>query len=229
MEKYKRFAVYYAPRPGDFAERAAAWLGWDAALGHQVDHPTLTGLPIDLHDATREPRKYGFHGTIRAPFRLGPDVDFVQVDRDVAMLAARLPKVRCQGLQLENIHGFLALTPTGNRDALMELGAQVVEGTNHLRAPLSAAEVARRRPESLTERQRELMDLWGYPGVMEEFQFHLTLTGRLAPEVQPAFETAARDYFGPVLPDPFWIEDICLFGEAEDGSFHLLHRYALTG
>ncbi|MBE2275093.1 MAG: phosphonate metabolism protein, partial [Rhodobacteraceae bacterium] len=29
----KRFAVYYAPRPGAFAARTAEWLGRDTATG----------------------------------------------------------------------------------------------------------------------------------------------------------------------------------------------------
>ena len=74
---------------------------------------------------------------------------------------------------------------------------------------------------------------------MEEFRFHLTLTGRLetgrleagrleagqAGPVAGAVEAA----FGPVLPRPLVIEDLCLFGEAEVGRFRLLHRYPLAG
>jgi hypothetical protein len=29
------------------------------------------------------------------------------------------------------------------------------------------------------QRQRNYLDRWGYPYVMEEFRFHMTLTGRL--------------------------------------------------
>ena len=76
-------------------------------------------------------------------------------------------------------------------------------------------------------RQRALLDRWGYPFVMEEFRFHLTLTDRLAdPDpVAAALET----HFAPVLPRPFVIDDLCLFGEDPSGHFHLLHRYALSG
>ena len=56
----------------------------------------------------------------------------------------------------------------------------------------------------------------------------LTLTDRLpAAEVAPVM-TALEAHFTPVLPRPFVIEDLCLFGEDATG-FHLLHRYALTG
>jgi hypothetical protein len=40
---------------------------------------------------------------------------------------------------------------------------------------------------------------------------------------------ALAAHFAPVLPQPFRIEDLCLFGEDAGGRFHLLLRYALTG
>lgn len=226
MSQPTRLAVYYAPRPGAFARHAAAWLGRDAETGQALDQPRLPGIP-DPATLTVEPRRYGFHGTLRAPFRLADGVTMAQVADTVAHLAADLAPVVCDGLRLEDLHGFVALTPTGCEAALLDLGARVVEATNPLRAPLTPAEVARRRPADLSARQRALLDCWGYPHVMEEFRFHLTLTDRLA---DPAPVIAAlADHFAQVLPRPFAIEDLCLFGEDAEGRFHLLHRYALTG
>jgi len=220
MDQMKRYAVYFAPRPGDFADRATGWLS-----GNQP----LPGLPRPAAAITTDPRRYGFHGTIRAPFRPGAGVDATAIANAVGALATRLAPVRCDGLVLENLHGFLALTPTGCEAALLELGAAVVEATNPLRAPLDPAEIARRRPESLSSRQRALLDLWGYPYVMEEFRFHLTLTDRLPEAEALPVMAALQAYFADALPRPFVIEDLCLFGEDAAGAFHLLHRYALTG
>ncbi|WP_342776552.1 DUF1045 domain-containing protein [Tabrizicola piscis] len=215
----KRYAVYFAPRPGEFADRAAGWLSGGVAL---------PGLPRPAAEITGDPRRYGFHGTLRAPFRPAEGMDQRRIEGTVGDLARRLAPVSCEGLRLENLHGFLALTPVGCEAAMLEFGAMVVEGTDTLRAPLTEAEIARRRPERLTSRQRALLQVWGYPHVMEEFRFHLTLTDRL-PEAEVAPVMAALDrYFTPVLPRPFLIEDLCLFGE-DDAGFHLLHRYALTG
>ncbi len=222
----KRLAVYYAPRPGAFADHAAAWLGWDPALGAALPQPELPGIPFPAI-LTAEARRYGFHGTLRAPFRLADGVSQAQAGQVIAALAARLQPVRCEGLAIENLQGFLALTPSGCEAALLELAAAVVDGTNGLRAPLTEAEIARRRPETLTPRQRDLLLAWGYPHVMEEFRFHLTLTDRL-PEPGLA-QAALATHFAPVLPKPFLIEDLCLFGEDASGRFHLLDRYALAG
>ncbi len=226
MDQMKRYAVYYAPREGAFAFRANEWLGCEPGTHRDLPQPVLPGVG-DPRAITAEPRRYGFHGTIRAPFRPVEGVSEDRVRATLSDLAARLAPVICRGLRVETLHGFVALTPLGCEAALLALGAAVVEATNSLRAPLSQAEIARRHPDRLSPRQRELLDRWGYPFVMEEFRFHLTLTDRLdAPEpIRMALET----YFAPVLPQPFTIEDLCLFGEDSSGRFHLLHRYALTG
>lgn len=226
MDMMKRYAVYYAPPQGTFASRASAWLGWDAATGQPLTPPEL-GLPAA--EITRDPRKYGFHGTLKPPFRLAEDRDAEGLHRAMTDLAGRLAPVTLPGLRLASLGGFLALVPKGDTAPLQALAATVVAALDGFRAPLTEAEIARRRPEHLTPRQRELLRLWGYPYVMEEFRFHLTLTDRLE---EPLAGEAARildAHFAPVLPQPFKVSELCLFGEAEDGRFHLLHRYTLSG
>jgi putative phosphonate metabolism protein len=226
MTEMKRLAVYYAPRAGAFADHAAAWLGWDAVKGVSLPQPDLPDIPFPAI-LTAEARRYGFHGTLRAPFRLADGVTEAEARARTASLAAGLAPVDCAGLAIEDLQGFLALTPLGCEAELLELAAAVVEGTNDLRAPLTEAEIARRRPESLTPRQRTLLEAWGYPYVMEEFRFHLTLTDRL-PDPGPA-KAALSAHFAPVLPQPFRVEDLCLFGEDHGGRFHLMDRYPLAG
>lgn len=226
MEQMQRYAVYYAPREGAFAFRANDWLGREPGKGRDLPQPVLPGVG-DPRAITVEPRRYGFHGTIRAPFRPAEGVDEARIRDTVEGLAARQAPVTCEGLRIEVLHGFVALTPVGCEAALLDLGAAVVEGTDRLRAPLTESEIARRRPERLTPRQRQLLDRWGYPHVMEEFRFHLTLTDRLD-QPEPV-RTALEKHFLPVLPRPFVIEDLCLFGEDASGRFQLLHRHALTG
>lgn len=222
----QRYAIYYTPRAGAFADAASAWLGWDTARARSVAQPEC-GLP--LHDLTAEPRRYGFHGTLRAPFRLADGVGLAELEGCVRGLARRLAPVTCGGLCVENLHGFLALTPLGDPAPLIALAAAVVAATNPLRAPLTAPELARRRPETLSPRQRDLLAQWGYPFVMEMFRFHLTLTSRLDPLQVGAVQTAIQTHFDGTLPAPFLIEDLCLFGQDRTGVFHLLHRYPLEG
>ena len=224
MEKMKRYAVYYAPGPGPFAEAAASWLGWDPARGQAVAQPDLG---VNLAEMTTDPRKYGFHGTLKPPFRLVEGASPTDLSAAVATLARRRHPLRLDRLQLLALDGFLALTPTGDTSALEALAATAVTALDPLCAALTEAEIARRRPERLTPRQRDLLTQFGYPYVMEQFRFHLTLTSDLTPADRDRLMPLARVHFAPHLPQPFLVTDLCLFGEDGDGAFHILHRYPL--
>ncbi|MES2432828.1 MAG: DUF1045 domain-containing protein [Pseudomonadota bacterium] len=226
MDQMKRFAIYYAPEPGPFADAAATWLGWDLASGTAVPQPT-PDLPRPLADITAEPRKYGFHATLKPPFRLADGTSPEELAQATARLAASLAPLELPGLQMITLEGFLALTPLGDTAALQTLAAEIVRTLDPYRAALTPAEIARRRPERLTPRQRDLLETYGYPYVMEQFQLHLTLSGPLG-EDEAAVTRAAANHFADLIPTPFHIREICLCGEDTQGRFHLLHRYALS-
>ncbi|WP_426033902.1 DUF1045 domain-containing protein [Cypionkella sp. TWP1-2-1b2] len=226
MDQMKRFAIYYVPEPGAFADAAASWLGWDLTQGAAVAQPT-PDLPRPLVDITAEPRKYGFHATLKPPFRLAEGVTPANLAQATARLATSLTPLELPGLQMVNLEGFLALTPLGDTTALQTFAAEVVRALDPYRAALTPAETARRRPDRLAPRQRDLLATYGYPYVMEQFQFHLTLSGPLD-EAETAVTKAAANHFAGLIPAPFQIRDLCLCGEDAMGRFHLLHRYALS-
>ena len=227
MPEFTRYAVYYAPDPGPFAAFCASWLGWDATAGTQVPHPDLPGLPLPVEEITCTPRKYGFHGTLKPPFV--PTQGRAALEADLAALAARLAPVKTGPLELERIGSFLALTPTGDTSALAETAAEIVRSLDAHRTPATEAELARRRKARLSPAQEANLLQWGYPYVMEAFQFHLTLSGRLPHGMAEEVARVLEPQLAPLLPQPFALTSLCLFGEALDGRFHLLHRYRLTG
>lgn len=229
MDKFKRYAVYWAPAPGPLADFTAGWLGWDPAAGRAVAHPDLPGLPLPVAELTETPRKYGFHGTLKAPFRLAEGMTVEALDAAAARLAARTAPVLLDGMRTARIGTFLALVPEGDATALNALAATLVAELDEFRAPLTAADLARRKADSLPPRQRELLERWGYPHVMEDFRFHLTLTGAFDADLLDALRERIDPLLVPLLPRPFAIDAVCLFGEAADGRFHLLHRYTLSG
>jgi len=229
MEGYKRYAIYYAPEPGPLADFGAAWLGWDAKAGRPRAHLRISGLPRPVGELTEQPRKYGFHGTIKPPFRLIEGSDIGLLHRSAAALCAQLKPVLLEGLQLSRLGGFLALTPEGDNAALAALAGRVVEALDGFRAAPSDAEIAKRNPDRLSARQRKFLQQWGYPYVMEEFRFHLTLTGSLPEEDAEATRAILEPVIAPLLGRPVRIASLCLFGEADDGRFHNLHRYTLSG
>ncbi|SFE37465.1 DUF1045 domain-containing protein [Roseivivax sediminis] len=229
MTDYKRYALYHAPETGAFADTLSRWLGWDSAAAAPRDHPDVPGLPRPVAEITARPRKYGVHATLKPPFRLAEGSTPEALAAEVEALAAERAPVRLPGLRLARIGPFLALVPDGETAALDALAGACVRDLDRHRALLTDEELARRRAGRLSDRQEALLAEFGYPYVMEEFRFHITLTGPLPPEELAATEAALGAWFAPLLPAPYRIASLCLFGEAPDGMFHLVHRYALTG
>lgn len=228
MDRFRRFGLYVVPE-GAFYRTGAAWLGWDSVAGCTVKSPDLPGLPDRVAALTRTPRKYGFHGTVKPPFRLAAGTEAADLDAAArAFCGVRAPVV-IPSLEVRQLGGFVAVVPAVPSDGLADLAAATVEALDAFRAPLTEDELARRRASGLTDRQDALLTRWGYPFVKEEFRFHLTLTGRLpATEAETVLDVLAA-HFAPVLPAPFVIDSLCLMGEGEDGLFHLVHRYNLSG
>ena len=212
------------PSDGPLADFGAAWLGWDVAKGRDTPQPDVPGL----HDITMTPRKYGFHGTLKPPFRLAEGRTLDGLDATARSVAAKCTPAECDGLALRTLGHFLALTPVGDRTSLQVIAEACVRDLDAFRATPTPAELARRRQTGLTERQEILLTNWGYPYVLEEFQFHLTLSGKLAGDTITDWQkTIARHL--PELPCPFVVDQISLCGERSDGRFELIHRYTLTG
>lgn len=227
MQGFRRFAVYYLPEPGALADELSSWLGWDIATGQPVAHPVIDGWDVPALTAT--PRKYGAHGTIKPPFALVDSHSLAELDAAMGALCASVEPVVLEGLKVARLGGFLALVPKGDTNALSLLAAATVSGLDDFRAPQSQAQIDKRRAAGLTNRQDELLERWGYPYVMDEFRFHITLTGKVDEVNGEALRKVLKKRIKPLLTKPFVIESLCLAGEDEAGMFHLIHRYALTG
>jgi hypothetical protein len=122
---------------------------------------------------------------------------------------------------------FLALTAIGDTQGIARVAATCVEALDRFRAPLTEADLVQRRKARLTDQQDALLRRWGYPFVMEEFRFHLTLTGRLPVDQIEAWTQTAQAYL-PSLPEPFVLEAVALVGERPDGRFELIERVPLS-
>ena len=223
---FERFAIFYTPT-GALADFGAAWLGWDSASGCAVPHPDVPDIYIAA--VTAKPRKYGLHGTLKAPFRLAADSGPAKLQTAVADFAKRTAPVKIGQLQVAHHHGFVALRPAGDPPALRALASAIVTGFDDHRAPLTDADIARRRQSGLTLRQdRQMLD-WGYPYIFDDFHFHLTLSGALPAAQGAAVVTALQPLLTPIIADPWVIDGITLMGQDAAGMFHQIHRYTLTG
>lgn len=223
-----RYALYFTPASGTpLAEFGANWLGWDSATGTPRAHPDMPGL--DVATITATPRKYGFHGTLKPPFRLAEGCTADALASAMDDFCAKTPSVRLAGLELSKLGRFLALTPQGDTTKLAALAAGVVEVFDPFRAPLNDAELAKRRAGGLTPAQEAHLQAWGYPFVMDQFRFHLTLSGRLAPELADDVVAALAPKVAALPIAPYDIDGLTLLGEDADGRFHQVHRIVLSG
>jgi hypothetical protein len=160
---------------------------------------------------------------------LAPGVDRVELEAALADFSGRTAVVEMQ-LAPRLIGGFVALTAEPQPPALTDLAARVVVAFEPLRAALGPAERARRLKAPLTARQIELVDRYGYPHVLEEFQFHMTLTDWLADEQCALLQMRAAAWFAEVLSAPVMLDRLVLFHEAEPGAaFRRLDDFLLKG
>jgi putative phosphonate metabolism protein len=226
MTAFRRHAVYYTPPPGGFADFGAGWLGWDVAKGERA---TRTLEVESAEEITATPRRYGFHATLKPPFRLAEGRTVGELEAALAEVAAAMPPVRNARLHLQHLGPFLALVPATDHAPFSRLCDAMVRELDAFRLPPSEAEIARRRASGLTPAQDAHLLRWGYPYVFEEFRFHMTLTGKLDPATAERVDTALAAALAEVVPDPFEITEVTLAGEDEDGYFHELHRYTLSG
>lgn len=229
MSQFVRFAIYYLPGDDRLADFGAGWLGWDVRRGEPRAHPRIEGLPLSVSDITRTPRQYGFHATLKPPFRLVENETPQTLHRAVGRLCETLAPVTCEGLVLSNIGGFLALVVTGEPATFASLAARIVTELDGFRAPATAAEISRRRATGLTPQQDAHLMRWGYPYVLEEFRFHLTLSGKLPPAAVDATRSVLAPVLAPLLPAPFVMDGVALVGQRADGRFEMIHHYILSG
>lgn len=223
---FERYAVFYTPT-GDLAAFGAAWLGWDSAEGCAVPHFDVTGL--DVEKVTATPRKYGLHGTLKAPIKLPQGADLTQLQRAAGDFATRHSAFEVGEFELRHDSGFVALRPKNDPVQLRNFAAATVKTFDPFRAPLSDADIARRRKASLSARQNQQMLDWGYPYVFNDFRFHLTLSGPLPQNEAAMVITALQPHLALVMPKPLVMDAITLMGQDRNGMFHQIHRYALTG
>jgi putative phosphonate metabolism protein len=225
---FRRYGIYVVPT-GGFYRAGADWLGWDSVAGAPVAHAPVPDLPDQAEVLTATPRKYGFHGTVKPPFFLAEGTNADGLDRAARAFCAHCAPVTIPRLEVRRLGGFIAIVPSEPSPALADLAAATVDALDPFRAPPSDAELARRRKARLTARQEALLQRWGYPYVMEEFRFHLTLTGRLEPGAADQARATLAQHFADAIPSPWLVDSLCLMGEDTDGRFHVLHRYTLAG
>ncbi len=215
-----RYAIYFTPDRNDpLTSTAASWLGRNPFTGNPVAAPSLAHLsPAEIAYQTASASRYGFHATLKAPFRLADAVTEKELERAAATFAASAEPVVLPKLVPARIDGFLALVPDSQASDLERFAGDVVTVFDRFRAPLAETDIKRRNPETLNPQEYRNLLQWGYPYVFESFRFHMTLTGRVSDHDLPRVRAAIDEVFGPALERPVVIDGLSIFVEPEPGA-----------
>ncbi|EEE44372.1 DUF1045 domain-containing protein [Roseibium alexandrii] len=228
-----RYAIYFAAdADAPLIQLGNTWLGRDPFTGSLLQQPSIPGLDAArFEDLTTSPRRYGFHGTLKAPFSLAKDATEEALIAASARFAETVAPFELQELSVNQLGKFLALTPAQPEPDLEAFASLCVRQFEPFRAPLSAEDLDRRRQANLTPKQDGYVETWGYPYVFDEFRFHMTLSNKLESKEEAALlARSAETHFEAVTNSAFTCRHFGLYVEPERGAPFDVHRiFELTG
>src|SRR5262249_30075602 len=152
-----RYAIYFVPDPHTALYRfGAAALGYDCFTG--TDIPTLDALPVDAgawRELTQEPHRYGFHATLKAPFRLAAGRSEAELIDEFVAFSGRIDIAPTIEPAVCLLQRFVAIVPVTVHAGVCRLAASCVKHFDGFRAPLTSADRSQRLAAHLTVRQIE--------------------------------------------------------------------------
>ena len=94
--------------------------------------------------------------------------------------------------------------------------------------PAAPEELKKRRGAGLSSRQELMLTTWGYPYVMEEFRFHLTLTGRLSDrDEKQIIGQELQQRFLPEISRAVAFDSLSLFVEIDRAPMIIVQSFPL--
>jgi hypothetical protein len=221
LDEFERYAVYWAPGPLDSLARfGCSWMGWCAETGEPRSRHVTDGFSIGVAALTRQVARHGFHGVIKAPFRLNAGRSRWSVEHELQALADDLIAFPLPKLELAVLDGQVSLAPARPNT---RLGVAVAKVQAALR-PMAVNE-AGDAVDTANADGGELMQL----PAGDAHRFHLPLTDRL--DLGTAFQLLAelRPRLAPMLDTPRQLGDLALMGDpGGDRPLRILHRFELS-
>ena len=226
-----RYAFYISPdRDAPLTAAAERWLGANPFTGETRSlEPQGDFSAAELTALTADPRRYGFHGTLKAPFELAPGVSEEELLGAFEAFAESSAPFRIPEMVLGQLGPFFALVPTSHCPDLQAFADATVRHFSRFRAPLSESDIARRKPETLSTQMRSNLFDWGYPYVFESFRFHMTLTGQVPVGRQAAMKALLEQEFAPFIGQPMDVSTLALFVEPARGAPFTVHSLLPLG
>lgn len=229
-QSFARYAIFWLP-PADGALAAFGrdWFGTCPERG-ETRTPAGFGLPETLAaKAIERPRRYTLHGTIVAPFRPAKGITAQILADELCVFCARRTARTTRPLRISRLSRHLSLIPDSGTARLDWLATEAVTHFNTFRAPMSESDLARYPAEQHSDRQVENVHAFGYPYVLSDFIFHITLAGPLEAEQLDEVEQSLAPHLESLTDAPLQIGSLCLLGEVDQTTpFRLIARCALA-
>lgn len=219
-----RYAIYFTPAESDsLTQKASHWLSRNAFSDQAYSNYA------SFAEMTAEPRRYGFHATLKAPFELSSDYSEAALIDALTRFTTSRPAFDIPEIVIGSLGPFFALVPASTYQPLQDFAADVVEYFEPFRAPLSESDIARRKPQNLSDSQRHNLTTWGYPHVMDDFRFHMTLTGPVEESQSERAASILAQTFSDFTQRPLTISGLGLFVEKARGDAFTVHTWQPLG
>jgi hypothetical protein len=199
------------------AEFGALWFGGFETFGL---NPDLAAR------ATKAPAPYGLHATFKAPFRLAEQASPADLQDALAEFCDGRRPPAAGPLAFARHQRYLTLMFERNEADIDGLATESVTHFDRFRAPIEDQDRKRREIDKMSPRQAALLDEFGYPYVLSEFRFHISLAGPLESRDIDEVEKALAPRLTPLLAAPLQIRELTLLGEPPDGgAFQTISRH----
>jgi hypothetical protein len=226
-----RYAIYFVPAAeSEFFRFGSSVLGYDCYSSGSVERPAEFNISPDLWDElTAEPRQYGFHATLKAPFHLSPSCTEAQLINAFHSFAGLRHAIPVLTPTIQMLSGFAAIVPAATPASLNALATSCTTIFDAFRAPMSARESARRVALGLNQSQIENLDRWGYPYLFSDFRFHMTLTSKVSLDRRDDVLAALQMAFNRTCGGrPIQIDRITLMRQDDTtATFRVINQAAL--
>ncbi len=209
-----RYAIYFAPQDDSELERFGATVlrrrATDPEEWLNPDLPVEFPASSDWQDLVQRPAHYGFHATIKAPFELADGLSADKLMADLEQFCHSRQPISLHGLAPIRTSRYDALAFHDQPDALPQLASECVTHFETYRAPITQADIDRREPAKLTTVQRVYLEKYGYPYILDDFNFHMTLSGRNDHDDASYLDWLKRLYQSMITQDPV-LDRLCVF------------------
>lgn len=221
-----RYAIYYLPRRDEpLAEFGRRWFGFDTETREPVRE--AWDIPSGI---LRTPARYGFHATLKAPFRLRRGRTEDELFQAVEKLAGEWAPQPLGLLIPRPLGTFMTLQPSLPCPGVDALAFACVRDLDLFRDPLTEEEQDAIFEKGISRRQKANVFTWGYPYVGEDYVFHMTLTSILAPQELERWQARVIEWGADYLNTPVTLGDLVVFAQrSPEAPFQVLERFALTG